>query len=249
MEKETNKFLEELDIKDAPKDVFSEMFPKDGGTPTETSEEEKKPEDDEMKLRNRREKRLSEKLQAERESSIRLAERLATLTEAKQFKEDAGDDYLKSLDKIYGTDTPEAKTATELLKSSLRGVEDRATERALERFRAEQQEASQAVVKEEATLDSMIEDIEDENGVILSDAQKRGFFTLLERMSPKDDEGNVINYADPEAVWDVYQSKTQRTDTRAKDLSARSMVSSGASKETSLPKDALERQLREEGII
>ncbi len=247
---EKNKFLESLDIKDEGKDVFSEMFPKDGATADDkTTEEPVDNEGDEIKLRNRREKRMAEKLQAERESSIRLAERLANITEAQKFKEESGDDYLSGVDKIYGTDTPEAKTATELLKSALKGMGEKATERALERFREEQQEASQAVEVEEQNLDSMIEDIEDENGVILSDIQKRGFFTLLEKMSPKDDEGNVIHYADPDAVWEVLQSKTQRPDNRAKDLSARSMVSSGASKETKLNDDALERMLKDEGII
>lgn len=72
---------------------------------------------------------------------------------------------------------------------------------------------------------------------------------MLEKMSPKDDEGNVIHYADHNAVWDILQSKNQKPDTRAKDLSARSMVQSGASQETKLTSTALERQLREEGII
>lgn len=242
---EKNKFLEDLEIKDENTDVFDKLFPKEEVVETPAEPEE----DTETKLRNRREKRLAEKLQAERESSIRLAERLATITEAQKLKAETDDDYLKAVEKIYGTETPEAVTATELLKNALKGVGEKATERALEKFREEQRQAQEAVKNEEKQLDSMVEEIEDENNLILTDAQKKGFFALLEKMSPKDGNGQVIHFADPHAVWEVYQSKTPKTENRAKDLSSRSMVQSGASKESKLENDALERLLREEAII
>lgn len=212
-------------------------------------EGEEKPEEDEMKLRNRREKRLAQRLQEEREAGIALAERVKVLTETQKFKEEAGSDYLKSVEKIYGTDTPENLAATELLKSALKGVGDEATERALAKFREEQKMASQAVAKEEKELDSMIDEIEDENSIALSETQRKLFFSTLEKMSPKDREGNVIAYADHHAVWDIVQSKSVKTENRAKDLSSRSMVQSGSSKESKLDEDSTARYLRENGII
>lgn len=218
-------------------------------TPEKEEEVPEKPEDDEMKLRNRREKRLARDLQAEREAGIKMAAQLAVYSETAKFKQEAGDDYLKSVDKIYGSETPEAVAATELLKSALKGVGEKATERALERFREEQSKAQEAVKNEEKQLDSMIEEIEDDNNLILTADQKKGFFSLLERMSPKDTAGNVIHYADPNAVWEVYQSKSKKIENRAKDLSSRSMVQSGASKDSQLEDDATARYLKEQGII
>lgn len=210
---------------------------------------EVKPEEDDIKLRNRREKRMAEKLQAERESSIRLAERLATITEAQKFTKDTDSEYLKGIEKIYGSETPEAVAATELLKKALSGVKEDAKKEALETWREEQRKASEAVENEEKELDSMVEEIEEESNLILSEVQKKGFFALLEKMSPKDKNGNVIHYADPHSVWEVYQSKSVKTENRAKDLSSRSMVASGSSKESKLEDDATARYLKEIGII
>lgn len=239
---EQSKFLADLEPKEGDNLLDQPIIPI-------TEDKKEEPEDDGMKLRNRREKRLAEKLEAERESSIRLAERLATITEAQKFKEDTDGDYLKGIEKIYGTETPEAVTATELLKSALKGVGEKATERALVQFREEQAKANEAVKNEEKALDSMIEEIEDESNAILTDSQKKGFFSMLEKMSPKDKDGNVIAYADHHSVWEMYQSKTVKTENRAKDLSSRSMVQSGASKESKLVDDSTARYLSENGII
>ena len=202
-------------------------------------------------LSNRQLRRMREKLQAERESSIALAARLEALTESQRFRsENEPSEYLKSIERIYGTNSPEAIEATELLKSALKGVKEEAKREAQEAFREEQRQSQEAVRKEEQRLDSFIEEIEDENNVILSETQKRGFFQLLEKMSPKDASGEIVAYADPSSVWEIYAEKTQKKpDNRAKDLSSRSMVSSGTSKESKLEDDATARFLKEQGII
>lgn len=218
----------------------------------ETTEEgtfEETAEEAEQKLRNRREKRLAAKYQAERESSIALAARLEAITEVKNSGESDAD-YLKRLERIYGTDTPENATATELLKDSFKAAEDRATERALELFRQEQQKASEAVRAEESNLESMIDDIEDEYGVTMTREQEQGFFRLLEKLSPKDRDGNILNYADHHTVFEMYQETLKkRTDTRSKDIAARSMTRSGASSSTQVDEDANLKFLKEQGII
>ena len=69
-------------------------------------------------------------------------------------------------------------------------------------------------------------------------------------MSPKDREGNVVSLADPYAVFEIFSEKLQKgTDNRAKSLSSRSMVQSGATKDSTLKDDAMERYLVENGII
>lgn len=241
---EQSEFLKEFEPKQET-DAFNQPI-----EPAKETKEEEVKEEDENELRNRRERRLAAKLQAERESSIALAAKLETLTEAQKFQREVEpSEYQKQIEKIYGTDTPEATAATELLKSALKGVETTATERALALLREEQQKAQEAVKAEERTLDSFVEQIEDEYNITLNDAHQKGFFQLMEKMSPKDSEGNIVAYADPSAVWETYAEKLQKKDTRAKDLSSRSMTASGASKDSTIQDDSTVRFLKENGII
>lgn len=243
MDKESDKFLEDfaqkpVDILEAP--LTSEQVV----TPAPTDDEPEPP-------RNRRERRLEEKLQAERESSRFMAGRLEALTEAQKFQHDLPDgEHIKAIERIYGNDTPEAKQATELLRTALLGVEKTATEKALQTFRDEQRKQADEVATEEKTLDNMVDDIEDTYGVDMTDTMRQAFFQRLEKLSHKDRDGNITEYADHNAVWEDIQERIKKpVDTRAKDLSSRSMTPSGASKDTKLIDDSAVRFLKENGII
>jgi hypothetical protein len=218
--------------------------------PADTPEVAEFEEIDGIKPKNRRERRLLSKMQAERESAIFLAEKLATREDAKAAVSEEGD-YLKKVERIYGTESPEAQIATDLLKQALVGVRDDAENRAYARIREEQARAAAEESEAVGELESFVEDIEDTYGVRLTDVQERSYFELMRKMSPKDREGNVTGYADPHAVWEVFQERSSRraAPSRAKDLSARSMTPSGASAESTLPDDATARALREMGII
>ena len=245
MPNEQQEFLKSLETDQQQTDPFATE------APPEASEEhnEEEQESDEERT-NRRERRLQAKLTAERESSIALAARLEALTEAQRARtESEPAEYMKSIERIYGTGSPEATEATELLKTAMMGVENRATERALELFREEQERAESAVANEEKALDTMVEEIEDEVGADMDAQTKKGFFQLLEKLSPKDRDGNIVAYADHHAVWEELQARRQPKDTRAKDLASRSMARSGASPQTSVADDATERYLREIGAI
>ncbi len=219
---------------------------------SETQATEEEPVEDEDKRdfpepKRRRERKLAEKLQAEREASIAMAARLEALTEASRSKEES--DYLKTVERIWGTDTPENAMATDLLKNAIRAASEDAKRAALEEIRAEQREAQEAAKKAESDLDSMVEDIEDEFGVRLTKEQEKGFFRLMEKLSPKDREGNVIAYADPIAVYEEYQERVKRSKANpARDLAARSMTQSGQSS-TVANTNAEEAWLKEQGII
>lgn len=204
----------------------------------------------EIEPKNRRERRLMRKLQEERESAIFMAGKVESMTEAARTVTEESD-YLKAVEQIYGNDTPEKQVATELLKKAIVGARDDAKRQAIEELRAERQKEIEETRQAESELDNVLEDIEDTYDVTLTEAQERAYFGLLERMSPKDRDGNVIGLADPHAVWDVFKDRLQKkgTDNRAKDLSARSMVQSGTSKESTLTDDSQARFLRENGII
>ncbi len=206
--------------------------------------------EDGIKPKNRRERRLVKKLQEERESSIFMAGKMAAVTDAKQAVTEESD-YLKAIESLYGTSTPEAILATDLLKKAIIGAREDAKRDAIEEIRAERMRERQEAVAANQELDSIIEDLEDIHGVTLNEAHQKSYFQLLYKMSPKDRDGEVIGYADPNAVWEIFQEKIQKRgpDNRAKNLSARSMVQSGASKESTLTDDSQARFLRENGII
>lgn len=203
------------------------------------------------KPRNRRERRLQIKLDAERESNIFQAGKLAAFTEVKSSITEESD-YLKSVERIYGNDTPEAQLATDLLKKAFIGVRDEAKKSAIEELRAERQNEQRELAQADTELDTMLENIEDEYGVTLTEPQEKAFFQLMAKMSPKDRDGNVIAYADAHSVYEVLQDKLKAgkgTDNRAKDLSSRSMIQSGSSKDSKLSDDVGFRFLKDNGIL
>lgn len=216
----------------------------------ETAPEETVEEEPEEEAKNRTERRLREKLEKERIANIELNARLSTLSEVQRLRESAPDDYLQSVEKIYGNDSPEATAATELLKTALRSVEERAKSSALEEFRSERAREQEEVRQAGEKLDSFIEEIEDEHNVTFSPQMQKSYFTLLEKMSPKDSDGNIVEYADPHAVYEIFSEKLQkRTDSKAKDLASRSMVNGNSGSASVIEDDAAKRLLREAGII
>lgn len=250
MPNEQEEFLKSLDPDQQKTDAFNQPLQSDASQEGAKDGEESKDEPSEEEKFNRRERRLQAKLQAERESSIALAARLEALSEAQRARtESEPAEYLKPIERIYGTSSPEATEATELLKTALKGVEERATERALSQFREEQRKAAEAVSKQERTLDDMLEQIEDEKGVTIDSQTKTGFFKLLEKLSPKDSDGNIVAYADHHAVWEELQARKQPKENRAKELASRSMARTGASPNSTVEASSQERWLRENGLI
>lgn len=218
--------------------------------PPETTVEEPKKEEDEESPKSRRERRLIAKLEAERQSSMFLAGKLEALNEAKSTI-DSEEDYLKAVEQIYGTESAEAQMATDLLKKAILGASKEAEERAYQRVMGEREKEQQAVAQAENELDNIIDEIEDTYNVDLTEAQERAYFTLLQKMSSKDSNGEVVSLADPHAVWEIFQEKlsAKTGDNRAKELSARSMTQSGAEVMATNNDDAGYKILREMGVI
>lgn len=240
--------------KDAPKEgeeeVKKEDAPEDGEEPGE--EVDDLPGFKKLKPKNRRERRLMAKLEAERNASITTAQKLAAKTDAGQAIEES--DYLKAVEKIYGTDSPEATAATDILKKALVGVAKHAEESAYSRFEQTQQEAAEAERQASEELDSYIDAIESTYGIELSEKQEQDYFRLLEKMSPKDASGNIVSYADADSVWEVFVERSKKTtgtgnNQRAKQLSNRSMTQGTAPDKSNLKDDSTARFLKDSGII
>lgn len=254
MPDEVNKFLEDLPVADEQKDPFAQP---------EVPVEESKADDPELQpesVKDRRHRRLETRLNAEREANIELNARLSAISEVQKFRNDSASEGKldETISRIYGTNTPEGAEATRLLQKALEENSERATQKALEIIRQEREQENQQVAQEEKTLNSFVDEIEDEFNVDLTSSDRgralqRQYFAYLERMSPKDKNGNIKDYADPIATWEEFQEKLSRknqADTnRAKDLGSRSMVRSGASADSKLEASVQERFLKDAGII
>lgn len=202
-------------------------------------------------LKNRHVRRLEAKVQAEREANIALAARVEVLSEAQKLRENTGTSgWEDKARRIYGNDKPENAAASDLLVDSIREATQRVREEVLEETRRERQERAQEEDKEVQTVNSYIEQIEDQYGVDFTSSdsareKQKDFRDLWFKLSPKDSNGEVKDYADPFEVFEIFN---QRTNNRAKDLSSRGMVRS-STVETGVSDDATTKYLRDNGII
>lgn len=234
-------------------DAFGEAIVPEAETPVAMIDEE----DAAEPRKNRRHRRLEEKLQAERESNIEQAAIIRTLTEQQKFRQETqGPAIDDSLLTLYGADEAGRKAA-EITAKLLERTKNEAREEALADFRKEQELSNNEVKTQAQALDSMLEEIEDEFDVDLTSntpaakKAKTQFFELLEKVSPKDRDGNVKDFADPFTTWELLQTSQTKSNTtqRAKSLGSRSMVQSNGSSAASAAVETNERFLRENGLI
>lgn len=204
---------------------------------------------------NREARRAKKALQEEREANIFVTAKLEAATEALRFARETDTQNVdENLIRLYGNDE-KGLLAAKITQDLLNKTKQEAREEALSSFREEQEQADQEVATHRNELDEMLDDIEDEFNVDLtSDSPaalkaRQGFYAALQKLSPKNRDGIVTDYADPLATWEYVQSQQKPADTRAKDLGSRSMVRSGASGESKLEASSTERFLKDAGII
>ncbi len=242
---ESQQFVEEFEKKND--DPFAFLENPESEKTVEVEKPAEEPTDPEP--RNRRERRLMEKLQSERESGIALAAKLDAITQSQQSRTEQAQ-YLDVAERIYGTQTPELREATELLKTALSGVKEEAKREALAEWQTLRQTEQQAIASAEKRIDMILEEIEDEKNVDLTEGPHRtGFLKLLEKMSPKDSNGNVLDYADHIAVWEVYQSQIKKPVNPAKDMAARGMTQGGGTAPSTLTNEVHDRWAKENGLL
>ena len=239
---EVDEFFQGLPTQD--KNLVDDIL---GGEPAKAPEKEAEDEEGST-LKNRRERRMAEKLQAERESAIALnqrvidlAEEVKTLRGQKQTAEVATLD--PDLVRVFGS-TPEGQEMTKIFQSKLQGLKASAVEDAKSQLleeMSEREQQSQAEYQEElgqneGYIDSQLESLEEEHGIDLTSNSpsavkaRKEFLGLVEKLSPKDSEGAIREYADFESTFEIYQgSRTKAEPSRAKEFASRSMQNSTGS--------------------
>lgn len=245
---EQQKFLEDLET---PKEDVLETPLEIGEEPAkETAETNPEEEDLSRVPRNRYWRRVLDQKDKYKDEAIALNARLQAIAESQATRQEEPAEYLKRVEKIYGNATPEAIEATNLLKEALEGVKLSAKEEAVKEYESRREAETSEVRKEEGVLDEMLERLEDDHNADFSDeTERKGFLNLLEKLSPKDRDGNIIEFADAESVYELYEASKTRTNSRAKELSSRSMTRSGASGDSKLTEDSTARWLKENGLI
>lgn len=241
---ELNSFLKDLGVEQ------ESILDKPLGEKVNTSEEEDISLETEQRLKNRLMRKKEKEADRLREEIAQLNSRVKILSEVDRFKAEVGDDPLKKVEAIFGTDTAEKLAATNLLKEALSGMKESAKADVVKEWESRASQETEAQKEADSEVDNMLEQVEDDYNLDMSDdSVRRGFITLMEKMSPKYDDGNIKEFADPDSVAETYVALQKRQgSTKARELSSRSLQRSGESQASKLPQNAIDRFMEENGL-
>ena len=133
---------------------------------------------------------------------------------------------ISSFTAIIGNDTPEKVNALNALKNSLGRLDEKSAQRAEDRIMEIAQREQQAEAEATDELETALEGIEENFDVDFSNQKLRSeFVTFVEKIAPKDRNGDVIDYPDMQSAWETFSTiqKSSQQPNRAKGLASRSM--------------------------
>ena len=225
MNEEFNKFLEDIEPDVTKIDEALGITPETAlPEKAESAEVEETPEP----RKNRHHRRLEKQLEEARIEAARAEARAQALLEMNVGKR--SDEVDPLLLQLYGSEE-RGKEAALIHQKLIDSAVEKAREQALQEFNANQSARLREEQEAQAAIDSAFETVEDTYNVDLtsnSPAARKArteMLELLERLSPKDAEGNIKEYADMSAVYDVYQStRKESASTRQREAASRSMV-------------------------
>lgn len=145
----------------------------------------------------------------------------------KETKEDTS--LVDAFEAIIGNDTPEKVNALKGLKNALSSMEER-TKKAeeasefVEQTRQQQLQERQAMEYLEDGLDRIEDNYEVDlsSGSALSKKTRNDFLDFLERISPKDENGDVKEYADIDFAYEEFNKRQKpETNSQAKQIASR----------------------------
>jgi hypothetical protein len=167
-----------------------------------------------------------------------IAKATANLTprEETKFREDIKEDgFIKAFETIIGNDTPEKVNALRMLKDEVEGIRQEAHS-VREELRAERQ----ADLDAERELAQGFENIEETFNVDFTQNKKlrSDFVEFIERVAPKDEQGEVIEYPDFEETFKLFQEINKKPqNVRNKELASRGTQRSSDASTAQMPAD------------
>lgn len=170
------------------------------------------------------------------EKRLKTYQPTATETFAKEVTTQGDADLVSAFTTLFGNDTPEKVAALQALENSLANVDERATQKAVERLQEYQQESVQKEERELAEafdeIEEGFEDIENHFGIELTNRQKSAYKEFLLKVEPK---GGYQEYPDFVETFDVFKNyvKANRpSNAQAKALASRGMERSSSNSDT-----------------
>lgn len=138
------------------------------------------------------------------------------------------DDYYV---RLIGNDTPEKVAMIREYKAREERLLEQAEERALNRLSAREQEVIKADQEAEEELENAFDNIEQNFDVDITSNSpiakktRQEFVAYVERIAPKDQNGDIKDYPDMNAAWEDFSERKKLTQApnRAKELASRSM--------------------------
>lgn len=143
---------------------------------------------------------------------------------------------------IIGNDTPEKVNALKQLERALNNADNRASQKAVEHLDSIRLQEVQADRQAEEELSNAFDDIENNFGVDITSNSpvarktRSDFVTFVEKIAPKDREGNIQDYPDMNSAWETFSEmrKANQQPSRAKEIASRGMTRS-AETDTTTP--------------
>lgn len=139
----------------------------------------------------------------------------------------------------YG-DSDQSRQAWNLQQKLIADAVSRAKEESVKEFQSKIEQEKEQESQFESFIQNSLEDIEDMNGIDLTSntpsAKKARveFLELVEKLSPKDQNGNVSNFADFNEVYNIYQAikakESNEVTSQKKSIASRSMMKSNETK-------------------
>lgn len=154
-----------------------------------------------------------------------LDKRMANFKPSESEKEtkEENDEVVDALIAVIGNDTPEKRRAVQALRDRLDEGARKITE-----WENQQREAELADEQAEKELEDGFSSIEEQFEFTFTKEKKRQFAEFLEKVAPKDGNGEIIAYPDFLATYETFDklSKVSQPANRAKELASRSMARS-----------------------
>lgn len=147
-----------------------------------------------------------------------------------EVQKEVDDYYIR----LIGNDTPEKVAMVREAMARDERMLQQAEERALGRLSQKEQETLRADKEAEQELENAFENIEENYDVDITSNNptakktRQEFVSFVERIAPKDKNGDVVDYPDMQSAWETFSEikKATATPSRAKELASRSMARS-----------------------
>lgn len=168
----------------------------------------------------------------EKEMQDRLLASIGDKKPPANSSQDEFQEVITSFEGIIGNDTPEKINALNSLRKALTTMDDRSVRRAEEKIEEIRSREQKADKEAEQELETAFETIEETFDVDLTSSKatkvRQEFVTFVEKIAPKDRQGNIVDYPDMTSAWETFSEikKSTQLPSRAKELANRSMARS-----------------------